>query len=233
MNKTLKIKELPISERPYEKCESYGPEFLSDAELLSVIIRTGSKNFRATDVAAKILNYSSIYEGLLGLNYITINELMSIDGIGRVKAIQILCVVELAKRMAKVTDIERLQFDSPEAVAKYCMQDMRHLETEQIILLLFNSKNRLLKEIKLSQGTVNASLATPREVFIYALRYGAVRIILLHNHPSGDPSPSKEDILITKRIRDSGSLIGIELIDHIIIGDNKFISLGREGVLSD
>lgn len=226
-----RTKELPISERPYEKCEQKGPEYLSDAELLAVILRTGTNGMRATDVANEVLTMSSVYPGLLGLHHTSIVDLMKIDGIGKVKAIQILCLVEIAKRMAKVTDNGKLVFDSPEAIAKYYMQDMRHLETEQIILLLLNSKNVLLKEIKLSKGTVNASLATPREVFIYALRYMAVNIIFLHNHPSGDPSPSREDILLTKRMKESGSLLGIDLLDHIIIGDNKYISLGSEGYI--
>ena len=231
MEQHFTLKQLPLSERPYEKCEKYGSEYLSDAELLAVVIRSGTRRSRAVDVAMQVLNYSSAYEGLIGLNHMTMNELMSIEGIGRIKAIQILCVAELAKRMAKVTNGEGVFFNTPKAVAEYYMQDMRHLETEQIILLLFNTKNKLLKEIKLSEGTVNASLATPREVFIYALKYGAVNIILMHNHPSGDPTPSEEDIMLTKRIKESGKLIGINLIDHIIIGDNIYSSFGEKGII--
>lgn len=225
------VKELPVSERPYEKCEKSGPSSLSDAELLAVIIRTGSRHERSMDVAASVLNYSTAHSGLIGLNYLTMEELMSVKGIGKVKAMQLLCVTELTKRMARMTNEERIHFTKPETVAEYYMQDMRHLSMEKIMLVMLDSKSKFLKDVIVSSGTVNSSLLSPREIFMLALKYEAVNIILLHNHPSGDPTPSKEDIHTTRRMMEAGNLIGIKLMDHIIIGDNKYISLGENGYI--
>ncbi|BCN31212.1 RadC family protein [Anaeromicropila herbilytica] len=225
------VKELPLSERPYEKCEKYGPSALSDAELLAVVLRTGSRNERVMDVAMNILNYSKAHRGLIGINYLSLHELMTIQGIGKVKAIQIECIAEITKRMAKATNEEGLKLLTPESVANYYMQEMRHLSREQIILVMLDSKSKILKDMIISTGTVNASILAPREIFVNALKYGAVNIILLHNHPSGDPTPSKEDINSTKRMQEAGNIVGIRLIDHIIIGDNRFISLKEHGIL--
>jgi len=226
----LTVKDLPISERPYEKCEKYGASLLSDAELLAVIIRTGTKNIRAIDLAVNILNFSDAYPGLKGLNYLTMKELTKIKGIGRVKAIELLCLTELTKRMAKEIHRESLKLVTPQSVADYYMQDMRHLTREQIFLLMLDSKNKIIKDMIISEGTVNTSIMPTREVFVHALKYEAVNIILLHNHPSGDPTPSVEDIRVTKRMKEAGNLIGITLMDHIIIGDNKYISLKEQAL---
>ena len=170
-------------------------------------------------------------QGLKGLNNVTLNELMKIKGIGRVKAIQILCVVELTKRMSKAVGNKGVFFNTPDSIADYFMQEMRHLDTEQVTLVLLNLKNKLIKEIRLSKGTVNAALTTPREVFIYALKYEAVNFVIIHNHPSGDPTPSKEDIRLTNRLKECSKIVGINLIDHIIIGDNIYTSLGEMGLI--
>ncbi len=225
------VRELPISERPYEKCEQYGPTVLSDAELLAVIIRTGTKNERSIDVAHRVLNFSTAYQGLIGLNYLSLEDMMSINGIGRVKAIQLMCISELTKRMAKATNKSYLQFTNPETVANYYMQDMRHLTQEKVLLIMLDSKSKVLKDMIISSGTVNSSILSPREIFLHALNYRAVNIIILHNHPSGDPSPSSEDIHTTNKMKEAGNLIGIKLMDHIIIGDNKYISLGEQGYI--
>ena len=225
------VKELPVTERPYEKCEKYGPMALSDAELLAVIIRTGSRSERSIDLASRVLNYNPNNPGLIGLNYMTLKELMSIHGIGRVKAIQLLCLTELSKRMAKTTKKDTMQFINPEVVANYYMQDLRHLQQEKVILLMLDTKSKMIKDMEMTSGTVNASLLSPREILLTSLKYEAVNIIILHNHPSGDPTPSREDIHSTKRLREAGNLVGIKLMDHIIIGDNRYISLGEEGYL--
>jgi len=227
----LTVKELPVSERPYEKCETYGPQFLSDAELLAVILKTGSKGLRAIDLAVNVLNYSKTYPGLKGLNYLTMKELTKIRGIGRVKAIQLLCLTERTKRMSKEVHKESLKFTTPQSVAEYYMQDMRHLKKEQVLLLMLDSKSKLIKDMVMSSGTVNLSIVPIREILIQALKEEAVKIILVHNHPSGDPAPSPEDIRVTKRMKEAGDLIGISLMDHIIIGDNKYISLKEQGFL--
>ncbi|HKL98748.1 MAG TPA: DNA repair protein RadC [Mobilitalea sp.] len=227
----LTVKELPSSERPYEKCERYGTTSLSDAELLAVILRTGTKNLRAIDLAVNILNYSETYPGLKGLNYLTMKELKRINGIGRVKAIELVCLTELTKRMSKEIHRESLKLVTPKSVADYYMQDMRHLNREQVLLLMLDTKSKLIKDMVISSGTVNASIMPTREVFIEALKQEAVNIILIHNHPSGDPSPSAEDLRVTKRMKEAGNLVGITLMDHIIIGDNKYISLKEQGLL--
>lgn len=225
------LKELPLTERPYEKCEKLGTEILSDAELLAIIIRTGSVNERAVDVATRVLKHSKSYPGLIGLNHLSMKELISIKGIGRVKAIQLLCIAELTKRMSKATNEGGLRFITPEAVANYYMQDMRHLTQEKILLVMLDSKSKILKDMIISSGTVNSSILSPRDILLNALKYEAVNIIILHNHPSGDPTPSSEDIHSTKRMKEAGNLIGIKLMDHIIIGDNKYVSLGEKGFL--
>ncbi len=226
----LTVKELPLSERPYEKCEKYGTGALSDAELLAVILRTGTKEQRVIDLAMNILNYSSPHCGLMGLNYLTLKELMKIKGIGRVKAIELLCLAEIAKRMSKEIHYDSLKLITPKSVADYYMQDMRYLTREQVLLILMDSKNKVIKDMIISEGTVNTSIMPTREIFVEAVKYEAVNIILLHNHPSGDPTPSGEDIRVTKRIYEAGNMIGITLMDHIIIGDNRYISLKEVGV---
>lgn len=229
--KYFTLKEMPLTERPYEKCEKSGPGVLSDAELLAVIMRTGAKGERVVDLASRVLSFSAPYPGLIGLNHLGLKDLMSIKGIGRVKAIQLLCVTELTKRMAKVTNEGKQTLTTPEAVAGYYMQEMRHLSREVVYLIMMDAKSRILKDMIISTGTVSSSLLSPREIFINALKYEAVNIILLHNHPSGDPTPSREDISTTHRMKEAGNLMGIRLMDHIIIGDNKYISLAEKGYI--
>lgn len=231
MNETFTMKEMPSEERPYEKCERSGAGSLSDVELLSVLLRTGTKGMTAIDLARKILYPINAQEGLLNIHHWNYEQLKKMKGIGRVKAIQLICLSELAKRLAKATAHTMLDFSSPETIANYYMEDMRHQKQEVLKLLLLNTKAKLVGETDISKGTVNAAIISPRELFVEALQKNAVSIILLHNHPSGDAMPSKEDVLITKRIRDAGNLIGIELIDHLIIGDNCYISLSEKGFI--
>ena len=226
----ITMKELPLEERPYEKCFTHGPEALSDAELLSVIIRTGTKKDSSLALSRKILEGED--GGLLSLLHRSLPELMEIRGIGPVKASQLLCIGELSRRIwRQAASGETLSFHSPEAIAGYYMEEMGHREEEEFRAMFFNTKQVLIKELLVSRGTVNASLATPREIFIEALRYRAVSLILVHNHPSGDPSPSREDVAFTKRVRLAGEVVGIALLDHIIIGDNAFMSLKERGML--
>ena len=221
---------MPQDERPYEKCLRLGAERLSDVELLAVLLRTGTRGENAVELSRKIL-YHAGESGILGIHQFNIERLKKIKGIGEVKAIQISCISELAKRLAKASYQDTVCFTEPKTIAQYYMEDLRHEKQEHMKLLMLNSKAKLLGETTISKGTVNASLITPRELFIEALQKNAVSIILLHNHPSGDPTPSKEDMLTTKRILDAGALIGIELLDHIIIGNNCYISFREEGIL--
>lgn len=228
---SVTMKELPPEERPYEKCLRNGPESLSDPELLAVIIRTGSRQESSLSLSKRVLEMDG-GDGLLGLLHRSLPELMEIPGIGPVKAVQLLCIGELSRRIwRQAASGEELSFHSPQAIANYYMEEMRHREQEELRAMFFNTKQVLIKELLISRGTVNASLATPREIFIEALRYRAVSLILVHNHPSGDPSPSREDVAFTKRVRLAGEMMGIALLDHIIIGDNAFLSLKERGIL--
>lgn len=225
------MKTLPESERPYEKAAEYGVESLSDADLLAVILRTGTKDKSARDLAEEILKLGNP-SGLPGLLHHSLADYKEIRGIGTVKAIQLSCIGELSKRIwksAKVTS--ELICRNPMVIAEYFMEEMRHKEQEFLKMLILNTKNVLMKDIDISKGTVNASLAAPREIYIEALKYRGSSIILLHNHPSGDPTPSNDDCLFTKRVAEAGKMIGIPLLDHIIIGDNSYVSLKERGIL--
>ncbi len=221
------MKELPISEQPLEKFEKYGVGVLSDAELLAVILRCGGKETTALELSHQILSKK---EGnLLNLHALTLEEMMEIPGIGRVKAMQLKCITELCRRMSELTYRRRIQILEPKTLADYYMERLRHEERECLLVVLFDTKSRVLGDALLTVGTVNSSLISPREIFLKALQYKAVQIIILHNHPSGDPSPSKEDLSVTQRISQCGELLGILLIDHIIIGDGNFCSLRESG----
>lgn len=230
MNQTNTMKEIPSMERPYEKCAAKGVKSLSDAELLAVLLRTGTRGENAMELSRRILYYAG-EPGILGLHQFSLQRLLKLRGIGKVKAIQILCLSELAKRLAKASAEKNLKFSSPDSIAEYYMEDLRHERQEIMKLIMLDSKAALVSDTDISKGTVNASLITPRELFVEALQKGAVSIILLHNHPSGDPSPSRDDILATERIREAGRLVGIELLDHIIIGNNCYISFREEKML--
>ena len=162
----------------------------------------------------------------------TMEQLMQIRGIGSVKAMQLKCICELSRRMAKETAGVMSHFTGPDAIAAYYMEDMRHKSQEELILLMLNGRNRRIGELVISRGTVNGSMISPREIFVEALRYQAVYIVLLHNHPSGDPTPSEEDLLFTRRVEEVGEMVGIPLLDHIIIGDCCYISLHERGIVS-
>ena len=229
MSKNNTIKEMCREERPYEKCEQYGAENLTDAELLAVLLRTGTKGENSLQLAQKILHPDFIQDGILSIHQWSLEQLTGLKGIGKVKAIQILCLSELAKRLSKAEARKQLDFSAPETIARYYMEEMRHRNREVMKLLFLNTKSRFLGENDISVGTVNTTLVSPREIFLEALRKNAVSVILLHNHPSGDPTPSKDDILVTKRVLEAGEILGIDLLDHIIIGDNCFISLREKG----
>lgn len=220
------------NEFPYERFERVGAGALTDAELIAIILRTGTVGEDALSLAHKVLALSNGSEtGILALHSLPLEELLKIKGIGKVKAIRLKCVAEICARMQMRSKRAMLSFDDPATVAGLYMERMRHLETEHVYLLLCDNKNHILKEILISKGTVNASVISPREIFIEALRYHAVSVLLIHNHPSGDPSPSEQDILVTRNIMEASRLIQIPLLDHIIIGDNIFTSLKEKGYL--
>ena len=220
-----------FEELPYEKFMKYGAETLSEAELLAIIIRTGTEGESALNLASKILHLPGYPNGLIGLHYATVDDFLKIKGIGKVKAVRLKCITELSKRLSETERICGVQMDRPETVASYYMERLRHRLREVVVLVMMDNKNRLMKDCIISEGTINASLMSAREIFLTAFQNQAVSILLLHNHPSGDPTPSISDIQITKKIAEASKLVEIPLIDHIIIGDNKYISFKEKGYL--
>ncbi len=229
--KHLSIREIPDSERPYEKCESFGPEILSDAELLAVILRSGTRDLTSVEMAGRILSLSETYPGLLGLYHATMPELKGITGVGRVKAIQLMCIAELSKRMARMSRVRGRELWDANTVASYLMEEMRTLETEHMYSVMLDGASRLIKAEDVFKGTVNMSNVSPREILRLALKYDAASVIVVHNHPSGDPHPSPEDHDATRLIYNACSMVGIPLTDHIIIGDNTYVSFSEAGLI--
>ena len=218
---------------PYEKFIVYGSKSLTDSELLAILLRTGTRGMNARELGEKVLAETAHYgNGLLGLYHIPLKELHKIEGIGEVKAIQLKTVAELSTRMSQAKAKKNLSFHRPASVADYYMERFRHENVEHILLLLLDSGLHLIDERILSKGTVNASLVSPREVFIHALQAQAAGIMLLHNHPGGNPEPSGNDIRITERILQTGILTDIPLYDHIIIGDNQYFSFKERSLMT-
>ncbi|MBR1441724.1 MAG: DNA repair protein RadC [Lachnospiraceae bacterium] len=215
--------------KPYEKFLTFGPEALSDAEILAILIRTGTKEFSATEIAEKLLKGIGEKEQTLqGLRSLTVSELMDYPGIGEVKAVRLKCMLELSARLSS-PEKTRLLCDDPEKVAGAYMEQLRHLPRERVILLLLDNRLRLIREVLISVGTASTSVLSPRDIFSEALRGSAVRTILIHNHPAGDPEPSEADIQITSRLVRCGELLGIEFVDHLIIGDGRYVSMKKQG----
>lgn len=226
------MKQLPEEQRPYEKCFTQGESALSDSELLAVILRSGTQGKNSLTLAQEILKVmeKSSYPGLTGLLHISVQDLMKINGIGQVKAVQLKCIGELSKRIARNAARPQLVMNSPASIAAYYMEELRHEEQEVVICMMSDVKGHFLGDKILTRGTVTGSMVTPREIYMEALRRHAVSLILIHNHPSGDPTPSPDDVQITTRIYQAGELIGIHLLDHIVIGDQKYCSFREEGL---
>lgn len=222
---TLKIKELPDSERPYEKLEMYGEKYLSNAELLAIIIKTGTKEDTAVGLAQKVLSLQNKEGNLKFLQNISIEELMKIKGIGKVKAIQLKAVCEFARRMSRPFNFSSITIRNTNDVAKILVDELKDEKREIVKVILLNSKNVIQKIIDITIGGVATASITPKEVLQEAVKMQIPKIILIHNHPSGDPTPSIEDLKTTKRIKEASEILGIQLIDHIIIGNNKYQSI--------
>lgn len=218
-----RIKDLPEAERPYEKCLKYGANHLSDAELLSAILRTGTSGISAYDLANNIIR-SDASGNILSIMHLSKEELLKIKGVGSAKAVQVLCIAELARRISLERASLDLKMNVPSSIANYYMEQMRHLDQEQLVVIFVDSKCNMIKDIVISKGSINQSFFCNREILVEALKSDAVNIILLHNHPSGDPSPSVADISSTKKLRKACELIGMNLLDHIIIGDRCYTS---------
>ena len=226
----LKMKELPLSERPYEKLEVVGAEHLSNAELLAVIIKTGTKSYTAVELAQFVIKLS--HDGRLSsLNNLSIEQLKKVKGIGRVKAIQIKAALELSKRIATSDGMIHHVIKSACDVSNLMMEEMRYLKKEMFKALLLDTKNQIIKIVDVSVGSLNSSIVHPREVFSEAIKCGCNSIIFVHNHPSGDPTPSLEDIQTTQRLESAGNILGIKVLDHIVVGDGKYVSFKDKGII--
>ena len=226
------MKQLPEDQRPYEKCFTQGADSLSDSELLAVILRSGTHGKNSIVLAQEILKFmeETSYSGLLGLMHVSVLDLMKIHGIGQVKAVQLKCIGELSKRIARTAARPQMVMNNPSSIAAYYMEELRHEEQEIVICMMSDVKGHFLGDKVLTMGTATGSLVTPREIYMEALRRHAVSLILIHNHPSGDPTPSSDDMQITTRIYQAGELLGIHLLDHIVIGDQKYFSFREEGL---
>lgn len=231
-NTYLSVKELPLTERPYEKCEEFGVSSLSDAELLAVIIKSGTHGERSVDLARRLLVSLDKDGRLCGLNSCSLEDLRKINGVGRVKAIQLVCAAELGRRLVADNRRNSLDLFNAESVAAYYTPLLSHLQKETVMLLHADGKGRIFAEETISVGTVNSALISPREVFLSALTHKSVNIFLIHNHPSGDPSPSIQDIQVTERIAASGRLLGIDLLDHLVLGNENYYSFSEMGQLA-
>jgi DNA repair protein RadC len=226
VNTPALIKDYPVQERPRERLVAEGPESLANHELIAILLRTGTKRMSALQLSHHIIQQ---FEGLRYLKDATIGELTQISGIGTAKAVELLAAVEIGKRVSRLQFEERYAVRSPEDGAKYMMDDLRFLQQEHFVCLYLNTKNQILFKKTVFIGSLNTSIVHPREVFKEGFKRSAASIICFHNHPSGDPTPSKEDIEVTKRLVECGKLLGIDVLDHIIIGDKKYVSLKEKG----
>ena len=225
---SMKIKELPESERPYEKLELYGAKRLSNAELLAIIIKTGTKEYTSVELAQKILKMLDEREELNFLQDIEIQEFMKIKGIGKVKAIQLKAVCELATRMSKPINYKEKIIKHPKDVANILMGEMSIEKREMVKVVLLTSNNKVKKIVDIALGGVDYALLSAREILYEAIKMNVPKIILVHNHPSGNIIPSKVDIEYTEKLISACNIVGIQLIDHIIIGNMKYTSIFSE-----
>ncbi len=231
----MQMKEMPIDARPYEKFESYGIKSLTDSELLAIVLKTGTKEKSALELAGQLLKGQHHKESkknqLLSLFQYNQEELQQIKGIGRVKSIQILTLLELSKRLSEQRYEKRQPLNCPQSMADLFMERLRHEKKEYFITVYLDTKCRYMGSEEVSVGSLTATIVHPREVYKGAIARSAHSIAVLHNHPSGDPIPSQEDIRLTKRLKETGEIIGITLLDHIIIGDGCYNSLKEQGYL--
>jgi len=226
--KPLMIKELPPDERPREKLLANGPAAMSNAELIAILLRTGTKKDSALRLAERLLVK---HGGVGGLGGLSAREISKIKGIGAAKAVTVAAAVELGKRLGLFTGAERPIIRSPQDVADLMMPQLRYENKEKFIVVLLSTKNHVLASPTVSIGSLNASVVHPRELFREAINYSAAALILVHNHPSGDPAPSQEDIDLTAKMNEAGRLLDISVLDHVIIGDGKYVSLKEKGIL--
>lgn len=223
-----RIKELPTDDRPRERLIQYGPEFLSPAELLAILLRTGTERYSAIGMAEHLIKD---FGGLRGVAQMNVEELSKIHGIGPAKAAQIKAAIEFGRRLVSTSGEERYRVRSPQDVYNFLCLDLRDEKREHFIALLMDTKNGIMFRHTVSVGDLSSSIVHPREVFTEAIRRSAASLIVAHNHPSGDPTPSPEDVSVTRRLVEAGEVLGIDVLDHIVLGDNRYISLKERGLM--
>lgn len=220
------MKELPELERPYEKLEIYGEKALSNAELLAIIIKTGTKEESSVELAQRLLKLNDTQtEDLSYLQNLTIEELTQIKGIGKVKAIQLKAVCELAIRIFKTSNYKKVVIKQPYDLAKILMSELKFEKIEKVKLVILNNKNEIIKIQEIAKGGTNFANVSIKEILSEPIKLQAQKIILVHNHPSGDSTPSKQDIIYTEKLCDIAYMIGIELVDHLVIGNMNYTSI--------
>ncbi|CAH0119130.1 hypothetical protein PAE9249_01627 [Paenibacillus sp. CECT 9249] len=222
------LRDLPREERPRERLMQYGASSLSNAELLAILLRTGTRRESAVHMAQRMLRQIG---GLRNLVDISIEEMTEMKGMGLAKAIQLKAGIELGRRLAQSRLNETITIRKPQDAADLLSEQMRYLQKEHFVCLFLNTKNHLIAQETLSMGSLNASIVHPREIFRAAIKCSSASVICAHNHPSGDPTPSAEDIGLTRRLVEAGEIIGIDVLDHLIIGDGSFISLKEQGLM--
>lgn len=225
----MKLKGLPVEERPREKMMYQGKDSLSNSELLAILLRTGTREKSALELANDIISMNK--DGILHLEDCSPEELSAVKGMGTAKACQIIAAVELGKRVATCPRTEKPAIGSPGDIVNLFMEKMRYYKKEHFCALLLNTKGKIIEETEVSVGDLNSAMVHPREVFLQAVRRSAAAVVLIHNHPSGDPEPSVEDLEITARLVESAKILGINIVDHIIIGDGIYTSLKSEGLM--
>ncbi|MCK5699108.1 MAG: DNA repair protein RadC [Candidatus Aenigmarchaeota archaeon] len=223
----LMLKDMQRCEMPRERLLKYGPEALSLSELLAIIIRCGTRDENVLDLSRRILSEFDISQ----LQDITVGQIKKFKGIKNAKAAQIIAVFEIAKRVSTTRQPFKLKIENSKDIRDYLMPKMKNLKKEHLIGLYLDTRNNLIKEETISIGTLNSSLIHPREIFRSAVIEACASVILVHNHPSGDPTPSKDDITVTKKIIQASEVIGIELLDHVIIGNERYVSLKEDGLI--
>ncbi|MDX9971681.1 MAG: DNA repair protein RadC [FCB group bacterium] len=222
------MREMPHEERPRERLARLGAEALSNAELLAVIFRTGTREVGAVALAELVIKY---FGGLRGLSRASVEELTQVPGLGTVKAIEVKAALELGKRLASHSEHDRVRIRSSQDIADLLMVRYKDCETEQFKCVLLNTKNEVLRVVEVSKGGLDATMALPRDVFRQAVREGAPALVVTHNHPSGDPEPSRDDVALTKRLNEAAMVLGLRLLDHVVFGDGRFVSFKERGLL--
>jgi len=220
---------LPVDNRPREKMAAYGASVLSDAELVAVLLRTGTRDKSALALAGELTADGGLYKRLAGISQLY--ELTKVKGLGIAKAATILAAIEIGRRLASAKPLERVCFTCPQDGAEFLMPRLRFAQKEQFLVILLNTKNRVIGTEIVSEGSLTGSVVHPREVFQPAIIQHAAAVVVAHNHPSGDPQPSKEDKEITRMLVAAGKTMGIPVLDHLIIGDSTYYSFQEEGAL--